>query len=58
MICDPFYLHHIVSANAEIATAIENLGSDEPAYDEKHERLVAISKLIEAAIEREVAQYP
>jgi len=54
MIADPFYLHHIVSANSEIATAIENLGSDDPDYDKKHSALVAISAQIETLIVAEV----
>lgn len=53
MLADPFYLHHIVTANAEIATALENLASDDPDYEEKHEALLVISKHIETAIIRE-----
>jgi hypothetical protein len=51
---DPFYLHHIVTANAEIATALENLDSGDPDYDEKHGALVAVTKQIEAIISSEV----
>jgi hypothetical protein len=54
MIADPFYLHHIVSANSEVATALENLVSDDPNYDEKHAALVDVSKLLETMIVREV----
>lgn len=54
MIADPFYLHHIVSANSEIATAMENLDSGDPDYDKKHSSLSAISKDIEALIVAEV----
>lgn len=58
MIADPFYLHHIVSANSEVATALENLASDDPDYTEKHAALVDVSKLLEAAITREVTRIP
>lgn len=56
MIADPFFLHHIVSANAEVATAMENISSDDPGYEEKHDALVVISKHLEALIIREVSQ--
>lgn len=56
MLTDPFYLHHIVTANAEIATALDNLFSDDPDYEEKHEALLVISKRIETAIVREVTR--
>ncbi len=50
---DPFYLHHIATANAEVASALENLASDDPAYDDKHSALVAVANLLEAMILRE-----
>ena len=53
---DPFYLHHVVTANAEIATAMENLSSDDPHYDEKHGSLVKVSNMLEAIIMCEVAR--
>ena len=56
MIADPYLLHHIVTANAEIATAMENVSSDMPDYDELHNILTTISKQIEALIVREVTR--
>jgi hypothetical protein len=56
MIADPFLLYHIVTANAEIAAALEHLSSDAPDYDEKHTRLVGIAKQIESLIMLEVVR--
>jgi len=56
MIADPFFLQHIVAANAEIATAIENLDSDDPNYDEKRTGLVVAANHIESMIVREVSR--
>lgn len=53
---DPFFLHHIVSANAEVATALENMPSDDPDYEEKHAALLAISNSLETLITREVTR--
>lgn len=51
---DPFFLAHVARANAEIATALENMSPDEPAYEEKREALLAIQAKIELLIAYEV----
>lgn len=56
MIADPFFLHRIVTANAEIAAAIENLDIGDPDYDEKHAALVTVANQIEALIVRETTR--
>lgn len=56
MIHDPFFLHHIVTANTEVATALENMSTDDPNYDEKHSTLVALTKQLEELILREVSR--
>lgn len=54
MISDPFILHSVVKANAEIATAMENLASDTPDYDATRGALAEIAELLEALIVRVV----
>lgn len=54
LLMDPFFLHRIVSANAEIASAIDELDTDDPNYKGKHDMLVDISKRLETMITHEV----
>lgn len=56
MIKDPYYLANIVEANANINVALHNLVSDDPDYEEKHDRLKFISKQIESLIMLEVVR--
>lgn len=56
MIADPYFLERLATANASIASAMENISSDCPGYEEIHGALVDISKSIEALIIREVTR--
>jgi hypothetical protein len=50
MIPDPLFFQHIVSANAEIAMALDMIDGDDLNYEDNHARLVDISKRIEGVM--------